>query len=680
MSELFLRIVNMSIAASWIVLAILVLRSLLKKAPKWISVLLWGLVAIRLICPFSIESMFSLIPSAETVSPDIMLNKTPQINSGIPMINNAVNPVIDSSLSPAPGDSANPLQIWIPILSVVWIAGMVVLIAYMAISCLRVRNQVKTAVLFLKDNIYECETVTSPFVLGIIKPKIYLPFGMSAQNASHVIAHEQAHIRRHDHLWKPIGFLLLTLHWFNPLLWLGYILLCRDIEFACDEKVIKELSCEARVNYSEALLCCSIGRRTIVACPLAFGEVGVKERIKTVLNYKKPTFWLVIVAIVALIAASVCLLTNPKGKPLKEMEYTSIAAYCEDTADIMVGDGEHFQEIADFDQELLDSLFNLSISKHEISKNRSENRDKTHTLILHDSNDYSLYILSGVVLEYHELGIKIHFNENFTEVWMNDGVKPTFSHKVLEPETARELYEMLGQNTNIPPKDIVVLPQTENVDKLRIKYPMYFDLPTENGLNLYIWQMAENSYSCGLLPSKNYTQKELFDLHTAPASLEEMRLIVASYFPDIQRHNLNIIPITMPHSSYAYDIDEEYTKSVTALFWSYSIPILDAIVCDIDDDGKDEYCYIGLGPTSGLFTFTVTIVENGVEEYKNIFNTRWYDLSFTGVNGKVVVQGITKASMKEPAETHLFEISFKDGHVVLTRLDNPDETLPYWGK
>ncbi len=656
MSELFLRIVNMSIAASWIVLVILVLRSLLKKAPKWISVLLWSVVAIRLVCPFSIESVFSLIPSAETVNPDIMMDKTPQINSGIPFINNAVNPVIGSSLSPAPGDSANPLQIWIPVLTAIWIAGILALVAYTTISYLRLRNQVRTAIR-LKDNIYECETVASPFVLGIIKPKIYLPFSI---NKDYVIAHEKAHIRRRDHLWKPLGFLLLTLYWFNPLMWLGYILLCRDIELACDEKVIKELNCDERADYSEALLCCSIGRRTITACPLAFGEVGVKERIKTVLNYKKPALWLIVLAIIALIVTSVCLLTDPKGKALKEIEFTNISAYCEDTVDIMIGD-----KAAAFDQELLNTLFDLPISKYEISKNRSENRDKTHTFTLQNSNSHH---------------IKIHFSEDFAEVWVNDGVKPTFSHKVLDPEKARELYEVLEQNTTIPPEDFVITPSTDEINKLRIKYPIYFDLPAENGLNLYIWQMAESSYSCGLLPTKDYTHMELFALHTTPASLEEMRMIVASYFPNIQRHNLNIIPITMPHSSYAYDINEEYIKSVTSRFWSYSIPILDAIVCDIDNDGEDEYCYIGLGPTSGLFTFSVTIVENGVEEYKNIFNTRWYDLSFAGVDGKVMVRGVTQASMKEPSEIHLFEISFKDGHVVLTRLGTPDETLPYWGK
>ncbi len=310
MSEFFLGIVNMSISASWIVLAVLLLRLLLKKAPKWITVLLWGIVAVRLICPFSIESVMSLIPSAETISPEIMMDRTPKINTGVPIINNTINQIIAGSLTPAPEASANPLQIWIPVFASAWIVGIVALLIYTVISYWRVKRKIGTAVL-LRDNIYQSETVISPFVLGIIKPKIYLPFSMNEQDVTHVIAHEQAHIRRKDHWWKPIGFLLLSLHWFNPLMWLGYVLLCRDIELACDEKVVKELDTEQKADYSQALLVCSVNRRMIAACPLAFGEIGVKNRVKSILNYKKPAFWICVVAVVVCIVTAVCFLTNP---------------------------------------------------------------------------------------------------------------------------------------------------------------------------------------------------------------------------------------------------------------------------------------------------------------------------------------------------------------------------------
>ena len=311
MSGFFLNIVNMSISASWIVLAVLLLRLLLKKVPKWIIVLLWGIVAVRLICPFTIESVMSLIPSTETISPEIMTENTPAINSGVPIINNFVNPIIGESFTPDPSTSANPLQILIPILAVAWVVGIAIMLAYTVVSYFRVKSKIGTAVL-LRDNIFQSENVISPFVLGITKPKIYLPFNMNEQDMEHVIAHENAHIRRKDHWWKPVGFLILTLHWFNPLMWLGYVLLCRDIELACDEKVVKEFDNEQKANYSQALLTCSVNRRVIAACPLAFGEVGVRARVKSVLNYKKPAFGIVVTAIVASIVVAICFLTNPR--------------------------------------------------------------------------------------------------------------------------------------------------------------------------------------------------------------------------------------------------------------------------------------------------------------------------------------------------------------------------------
>ena len=311
MSQIFINILNMSISASWLVLAVLLLRLVLKKAPKWVSVLLWGFVAVRLICPFSIESALSLIPSSQTVSPEIMMDWTPTISTGIGSLDNVVNPIITQTFAPQGYASANPLQILIPVASVAWLAGIAVMLVYTAISYILLRRRVATAVL-LKNNVFQSENVPSPFVLGILKPKIYLPFQLDEQRLSHVIAHEKAHIHRKDHLWKPIGFLLLALHWFNPLMWLGYILLCRDIELACDEKVIKELDNENRANYTEALVACSVNRRSIAACPLAFGEVGVKERVKSVMNYKKPAFWIVVAAIVACVVVAVCFLTNPK--------------------------------------------------------------------------------------------------------------------------------------------------------------------------------------------------------------------------------------------------------------------------------------------------------------------------------------------------------------------------------
>ena len=313
MNDLFLKIINMSISASWLVLAVLLLRFVLKKAPKWVNVLLWGIVAVRLAFPFSIESALSLIPSAETVPMDIEMAVQPTINSGVPVINSMVNPML-SSFAP-PQDvltSANPLQIWIPIFSILWIAGIAALLLYTVVSYWRLRRKVSEAVI-LRDNIFQSENVASPFVLGVFRPKIYLPYNMGGQDLNHVVAHEQAHIRRRDHWWKPLGFLLLTIHWFNPLMWLAYVLLCRDIELACDERVVRDMNRAQRAAYSQALLDCAMPRRRrLVLCPLAFGEVGVRDRVKSVLHYRRPGVWLSAAAVLLCAALAMTFLTEPK--------------------------------------------------------------------------------------------------------------------------------------------------------------------------------------------------------------------------------------------------------------------------------------------------------------------------------------------------------------------------------
>ncbi len=311
MSDLFLKIVNMSISASWLVAAVLILRLVLKKAPKWVNVLLWGIVAVRLICPFSFESALSLIPSAETFPEKIISGPSFDVQTGITPIDNRINDYLGDRYFEGVTVPTNNGNNVMTILTIVWIIGILLLVAYTVISYWRLNREIDTAVRY-KDNIFQSENVSSPFVLGIINPRIYLPFSMNEQDMEHVVAHEQAHIRRKDHWWKPLGFLLLTVHWFNPLMWLAYVLLCRDIELACDEKVIKGLGNEQRADYTQALVACSVNRRMIAACPLAFGEVGVKERVKSVMNYKKPAFWVIILAVIACVIVAVCFLTNPK--------------------------------------------------------------------------------------------------------------------------------------------------------------------------------------------------------------------------------------------------------------------------------------------------------------------------------------------------------------------------------
>ena len=311
MNEFFLKIINMSISASWLIFAVLILRLVLKKAPKWVNVLLWGIVAIRLICPFSFESALSLIPSAETFPKKIISGPSFDVQSGITPVDNRINDYLGDRYFEGVTVPANNGNTIMTILTIVWTIGILLLVAYTVISYWRLHREIDTAVRY-KDNIFQSENVSSPFVLGLIKPRIYLPFKLDGQDMEHVVAHEQAHIRRKDHWWKPLGFLLLTIHWFNPLMWLAYVLLCRDIELACDEKVIKGLSNEQRADYTQALVACSVNRRMIAACPLTFGEVGVKERVKSVMNYKKPAFWVIIIAVIICVGVAACFLTNPK--------------------------------------------------------------------------------------------------------------------------------------------------------------------------------------------------------------------------------------------------------------------------------------------------------------------------------------------------------------------------------
>lgn len=313
MAEVFQKLLNMSIAAGWLILAVVVLRFVLKKAPKRFVLLLWAVVGLRLALPWSIESALSLIPSAATLPEGIMMERTPSLDTGIPALNNAINPGFAAAFAPEPAASANPLQVLLPIASLIWLAGAAAMLIWALASWLRLRSRMRTAVR-LEGNVYESEMAGGPFVLGLFRPRIYLPFGLGEAERGHVLAHEREHIRRGDQVVKLLGFLLLCLHWFNPLVWLAYALLCRDIELACDERVVRNMGSGERADYSQTLLELSRPKRFVSVCPLAFGEVPVKGRVKSVLSYKKPAFWLVVLAIVVCIGAAVCFLTDPKAK------------------------------------------------------------------------------------------------------------------------------------------------------------------------------------------------------------------------------------------------------------------------------------------------------------------------------------------------------------------------------
>lgn len=313
MDDVFLKLVNLSISASWLILAVLVLRVVLKKAPKWVMPLLWGVVALRLVCLFSIESALSLIPSAETIPSEIVTETREPVLYEQATLDIVTNPTLPSAAEVPVGVSRQQAQVDFNIYSILWLAGMAALLVHALVSAGKLKRKLATAIL-LRDNIYESEFVDSPFVFGVVKPNIYLPMHMDEGTAAYVIAHECAHLARRDHWWKVLGYLVLALHWFNPLVWVAYILFCRDIELACDEKVVRGLDGAARADYSQALLSCAAPKRAVAACPLAFGEGNIKMRVKSALHYKKPAFWVAAAAVLAVVIVAVCFLTNPRSE------------------------------------------------------------------------------------------------------------------------------------------------------------------------------------------------------------------------------------------------------------------------------------------------------------------------------------------------------------------------------
>ena len=315
MGDIFLKLLNMSITAGWLILAVLCIRLLFRKIPKWVNCLLWGVVAIRLICPFSIESQFSILPSTEPIKSSTVVegevqNYIPSIDSRLTIVENTINPMLTETFAYNESDSAAPLQIVTYAAGLVWCCGMVLLIICAMGSAVKLHKLVKEAVC-VRDNIYICDVVKSPFILGIFRPRVYLSSALREREMDYILAHESAHLKRKDHWWKALGYLLLCIHWFNPLCWMAYSLLCKDIELACDEKAAKDMTFHEKKEYSKVLLSCARQRSLIMVCPLAFGEVGVKERVKSVLNYKKPTLWIMIATVAVLVILAVCFLTNP---------------------------------------------------------------------------------------------------------------------------------------------------------------------------------------------------------------------------------------------------------------------------------------------------------------------------------------------------------------------------------
>ena len=319
MEQLFIGILNNAITVSILIVAVIIVRALGKKMPKWISCMLWMIVAIKLVVPIQFESVLSLIPSGKPIPANIVMEANPQISSGISSFDKIVNPVIGRNFTPDKAASVNPLQIVIHIAGAVWLAGVIVMLTYAVTTYMLIRKKVSTSVK-IDSKVYECDDISDSFILGTISPKVYIPSSLSKGARQYILKHEFAHLSRYDHLWKPLGFLILSVYWFNPLCWIAYVLLCRDIEYACDEKVTENIENGEKAEYCRILLENSMPRKMVAACPLAFGGTDVKNRIKNVVNYKKPAFWITLVSVMACAVVGVCFATSKSTKTATEQQ------------------------------------------------------------------------------------------------------------------------------------------------------------------------------------------------------------------------------------------------------------------------------------------------------------------------------------------------------------------------
>lgn len=424
LNTVFLRILNMSLTASFAIFFVLLARVLLKKAPKIFSYALWAVVLIRLLCPISLEGIWSVIPVNQTaISAEVIYAEIPKVDTGIQVLDNQINPVLQGQ-GATPYTSANPMQIWLFIGEAIWLFGIMILIAYSVVSLLKLHRKLVGAVK-LERNIHLADHVESPFVIGVLFPQIYLPSSLPEAERGYIILHEECHIRRLDHVLKLLAFLALCLHWFNPLVWVAFVLSTKDMEMSCDEAVMKKMDGDIRGEYSASLLSLATGKRIIMGTPLAFGEGDTTGRIKNVLGYKKAKNWVIGIALVVVVGIGVSLLGNTSQYDTIETVFPEFpvaevfhAVVEEDDADVIVDENSLYEEGRD--PEEYEFVKEIEVSKEPINQDISMDRDNTYPFSFYDGKiDYTLYI---------------NFNEDYSEVWLDDGTTVSPSHRVKDPE------------------------------------------------------------------------------------------------------------------------------------------------------------------------------------------------------------------------------------------------------
>lgn len=327
--RIFSALLNRAVAATLLILAVCVYRALSPKAPKWTRLFLWALAGLRLCLPFSIRSAWSLVPSEKILDYETaQYAAKPEITSGIAALNRAVNPAFGESFAATPAASVNPLQVWMHLAGIVWAVGVLALLLAALVSVWKLRRRVQASIELTKG-VRLCDAIDTPFLLGLFRPTLYLPSQLSQQERDVVLAHEAAHKTHGDCIWKLLGYGILCAYWFYPPVWLGYALFCRDLELACDERAVKRLSLEEKKRYASVLLSCSVPCGSFPVCPLAFGEVGVKERVKRVLD-KKPAKALIALALAVCLVIGVCFLTAKQDEQIYGL---SAGSYVMDEAD-----------------------------------------------------------------------------------------------------------------------------------------------------------------------------------------------------------------------------------------------------------------------------------------------------------------------------------------------------------
>lgn len=646
MERLFITVLNMSINATYLVIAVIFIKLVIKKSPRWFHCFLWALASARLIFPFSFKSRLSILPT-DTPIPQLSNEVSPSVSNELIISDKAVhNPVTEF----APVNNGGLVELtFTSVASFVWIVGILLLLAYAFFSYIRIVKQVRPSVK-LYDNVYLCDDIPTPFILGVFKPKIYIPSITPTNEHEMILAHERAHIKRRDNVWKPFAYILLTIYWFNPMLWIAYVLLSRDIELACDEKVIKNLSPDEKKQYSSALLNSSTNRRIISVCPLAFGETGVKNRIKNILNYKKPTFWIILISVTLSVVLVACFLTDPKGNYKTEFDnFISNIAYFTDIEEIsaeiveidFVSDKPSItvRFSSSYDKEVIfgDSYYVYKSQNGEwVNSDRTRNDvwfaigypivndgffEKTYSLATHDLDEIGEYkfetdfLVRGEGLD--KDGVRQKYNIGFT--FTLDTPIPYNEETISDVYNFNDAVQLMFMNSPDP-----------FIPRIRLNRVEGTYMFTYSAFSSHV-SIGEYDLFVDRLILREFGNDNLYTFARGEKGFKFVKSESAG----------------LPEYSYSEGAQPQEPVPDGALFeWENSTNFLsnlyDTASADLDGDGIAENYYLSTGMTSGLFTFKLGVSE---DEYKSeqTFRSEWVNPRFFNDDGVLKIAATTQS-------------------------------------